>query len=280
MVDRDGGVATIDDITVTINGEPWEVVSLDPTTGVLEIADYPEEVFAQTYTLTAEDVARRGIWLPGYPMSALAVNIISGSSQYYPTDFHMNGRFMSWNGSSLRALLSVGDQLRISCAINYYINAELVISYHIRNSFITTVMTPYWSRLMDDDDVFPYYCYDQESIHLDIHMNEYYGFLSDYSEGIRVQYFNALTYQIEDHVFSGPVFEFHTETDDEIGSPENFPNALVRLRDAAHPSNPMAGAYDFDFINDTLVRFKKKTFKELLPDRSFRTIHVTEMAPV
>ena len=203
VLDRDGGVATVDDITVTINGVSWGVVSLDPATGVLVIDSHP-----------------------------------SGSL------------------------------------------TQIEINYYIRNSYITTVMDTAWSRLMDDDDVFPYICYDQESIHLDLQMNEYYGFLSDYSEGIRVQYFNALTYQIEDHVFSGPVFEFHTEADDEIGSPENFPNALVRLRDAVHPSNPMAGAYDFDFINDTLVRFKKKTFKELLPDRSFRTIYVTEMAPV
>ena len=109
---------------------------------------------------------------------------------------------------------------------------------------------------------------------------EYYGFLSDYSDGIKIKYFNKSTYQVEEHVFSGPVFEMYDPNNDEYGSSDSFPDALVRVPNPIHSGNPFKSGKSYDFVGDTMARFKKKTFKELLPDRTFRTVNITEMVPM
>jgi hypothetical protein len=136
------------------------------------------------------------------------------------------------------------------------------------------------SRIMDDRYVFGGLCYDQEGVELNVMLNEYYSFLDDDSDGIKISFFNKDTLTIEDHIFSGPVFESYEAVEDEIGVPENFPNALVRIANPLSLNNPLNYAADYGFLNDSLVRFRKKTYQELLPDRSFRTMKLVEMLPV
>jgi hypothetical protein len=136
------------------------------------------------------------------------------------------------------------------------------------------------SRIMDDRYVFDGLCYDQEGVKLNVRMDEYYGCLDDGSDGIKISFFNKDSLIIEDHIFSGPVFESYEAVEDEIGVPENFPNALVRIANPLSLSNPLNYAADYGFLNDSLVRLRKKTYQELLPDRSFRTLKLTEMLPI
>ncbi|GAG54482.1 unnamed protein product, partial [marine sediment metagenome] len=44
--------------------------------------------------------------------------------------------------------------------------------------------------------------------------------------------------------------------------------------------NPLDFAGEYGFLNDKVVRFRKKTFKELLPSRTFRTLELMEMMAV
>ena len=84
---------------------------------------------------------------------------------------------------------------------------------------------------------------------------------------------------LEERMFSGPVFEMCDYNDDEISPPECFPGALVPVPYGVR-IDPMVRPLNFDFMSDELVRFRKKTVKELLPDRSFRTLELTEMVPI
>jgi hypothetical protein len=133
---------------------------------------------------------------------------------------------------------------------------------------------------MDDKYVFPSWCADIEDVRLAWAFSEYYTYLDDYSDGIKISFFNIDTLQVEDHIFSGPVFELYDATQDQIGVPENIPNALVRIPNPISLTNPLEYSADYNFLNDALVRFRKKTFKELLPSRAFRTIELTEVLPV
>jgi hypothetical protein len=104
--------------------------------------------------------------------------------------------------------------------------------------------------------------------------------LDDVSSGIKILYFNKDTFQIEEHVFSGPVFETYSAAEDEISSPDSFPNALVRIKNPIHAGSPLTEVPDYDFINDPTIRIRKKTIRELLPDRTYRTLEVKEALPV
>jgi len=265
---------------VSIDGTSWNVISLNPTTGRVELDAYPLASYSDSHTVTQEDLDSGGFWIPGYPVGVFILSIQSGPVFTYPHDFHFEGRFLSWRGSPKESLISVGDIMDVAGTINEYVNAEMVFSYRISNTFITEVIDRDRSRVFDDIYVFPYLCDDGQGWNITWHFNEYINFLSDYSHGIKIKFYNKDTHQVEDHVFSGPVFELFNQSDDELGSPENFPNALVRLSPVSHPNNPMAGAYDFDFINDLVVRFRKKQIKELLPDRTFKTTNIVEMLPV
>ncbi|GAH10363.1 unnamed protein product, partial [marine sediment metagenome] len=48
IVDVNGNLASISDIQVTVNGDPWVVTDLDPVTGWVQLADFPEEPIIET----------------------------------------------------------------------------------------------------------------------------------------------------------------------------------------------------------------------------------------
>jgi hypothetical protein len=152
--------------------------------------------------------------------------------------------------------------------------------YCIRNTATISMVDRDWSRIFDNDDVFPGYCFDGFSITTNVNFDEFYTFLDDDSDGIKFSFFNKDTLNIEEHIFSGPVFEYYSVADDELGSPDNFPNALVRIVNPIHLTNPLSYSGDYSFLNDKVVRFRKKTFKELLPSKTFRTLELMEMMPL
>ncbi len=157
---------------------------------------------------------------------------------------------------------------------------QVETKYYINNVVTMPMANWDWSRILDDDDVFPGYCQDGVGITLGLNFDEFFTFLDDDSDGIKIVFFNKDTLNVEEHIFSGPVFEYYNIADDELGSPDNFPNALVRLVNPIHLTNPLSYSGDYSFLNDKVVRFRKKTFKELLPSKTFRTIELMEMMPL
>ena len=152
--------------------------------------------------------------------------------------------------------------------------------YHINNIVTLPMANRDYTRIFDSDDVFPGYCSDGVSLTLSASFDEFFTFLDDASDGIKLVFFNKDTLNVEEHLFSGPVFEYYSIADDELGSPDNFPNALVKINNPIHFTNPLIYSGDYNFLNDKVVRFRKKTFKELLPSKTFRTLELMEMMPL
>jgi hypothetical protein len=167
-----------------------------------------------------------------------------------------------------------------------FINVTVKFSYRIRNYAMIRMLDENWSRIMDSIYEFApdggnnRRCYDQERMFFSERLNEYISFLDDYSDGIKLKFYNTSTHQIEERVFTGPVFETYDRSEDQIADPTNFPNALIRIKSPTSADNPMTYVMDYDIVNDTIVRFRKKTYNELLPDRTFRTIKTIEMLSV
>ena len=290
IVDFYGSLADSSDVTVKVNGVSWPVVSLDPLTGVIQIGSYPTKlVINQEYTLTAVDVAAKRVLLPGYPIdsSSITLTIVGGNAQYSGLDFHIDGQYLSWWGGQLHYKLGVGDRIGVSGEVNPYVGALIEFTYHIRNFYTTLVIDRSLSRTLDHN-VFDGcsrpidgIMFDPDYKDLGVTFEEYISFVDDYSDGIKLIFFNTTTSQVEDHIFTGPVFEYYDVNEDELGAPDNFPNALIRLRSPLNFSgNPLTYVVDYGFVNDKIVRFRKKTFQELLPSRVFRTMKFVEMLPV
>jgi len=271
-------LAGINDIQVKFNGviTPGLVKSLDPINGIVEL--YHTNNYIDEYlTLTAQDILNKEIDLPVPPENShgVSLSIIHGTAQYIGIDFFIVGQKLIWANGPLDGILTAGDELRVS-----YIGRTLEFTYRILNTSTFTVADEEWSRIMDDKYVFDGGCPDIEHVSSDARFDEYINFMDDFSSGIKVAFLNTDTNQIEEHVFSGPLFEYYEAGEDQIGSPENFPNALVRIKGPINSGNILNDVVDYGFTGDRAVRFRKKTFQELLPNRTFRTIKLVEMLPI
>ena len=292
MVDAEGNLADTSSVSVTVNGIPWPVTAVNPLTGEVQIAPYPTDLIVEhEFILTAADVAARHILLPGYPIdpTSVSLRIIGSSAQLLNYDFLILGQYLSWVGTTLHDRLNVGDIIRISATVNPYVGATVSFVYHIQNYYTTRVINrSAYSRFLDNGYVMDGcsepstgIMFDPDYRNLAVTWEEYISFVDDYSDGIKLTFFNTTTSQIEEHIFTGPVFEHYEASADELGSPDNFPNAMVRLNSPLNfAGNPLTFIVDYGFINDKIVRFRKKTFQELLPSRTFRTLNLVEMLPV
>lgn len=282
VVNASGGLATIADIQATVNGIPWTVTGLDPVTGWIQIAAYPETtVIELEHVLTAQDAAANRMLLPGWPTNPIITfTPIHGTAQYQDEDFYLDGRYVSWFGTAIHGIPQAGDRIRLSYTINSFVDVPVEFTYRIRSYATLPVINDDWSRIHDNGYVFGGPCPDGPVIDISTQFNEYFTFLDDYSEGIKIAFFNKDTLNVEEHLFSGPVFEFYDMSEDELGHPDNFPNALIRIQNPAYANNPLNYQAEYGFLNDKVVRFRKKTLKELLPTRTFRTMEFIEMLPV
>lgn len=286
VVNASNNLATASDITVTVDGIPWVVTSINPITGVVILDNnLPlQERIEQTHRVTAAEEIAKQITLHRGLGSAysdqVTLTIIRGTSQYLNQDFSLNGPYLSWMGSSLDGLITAGDYVRISYWYDPLVDADIEFIYRIRSHQDINVMDRDWSRIMDDKYVFPGFCADMEDVQATLKYDEFYGMLDDASDGIKIKFLNTNSLQIEEHIFSGPLFEMYDASLDQIGAPDNFPDALIRINNPISINNPLNYSADFSFMNDKLVRFRKKTFKELLSNNTFRTMQLTEMLPV
>ena len=185
-----------------------------------------------------------------------------------PYDIHMNPNY---------SLDAVDGTVTLATAIS---NEKIEIVYYIRSTATAQIVDPDRSRIFDYNQVMPAGCYDGFAVTVGLRFTEYINFLSDYGSGIKFTYLNKDTYQVEEHVFTGPVFETFDPHEDEITTPDSFPNALIRIRNPINPTNPLNTLTNYNFINDSSIRIRKKTIRELLPDRTFRTFKISEALPV
>ena len=288
LVNIEGSPATITDITCKVYlvnqpdvGIPFNITSLNPVTGAVTIEDYSTTTtFNDFHTITADEARNNQLWLPGYidPFS-VSVNIVHGTAQYLNQDFRVQGSRLYWYFGNLNNKLEAGDILRMVYVFNPFIGAKIEFTYHILNNVVLPSIVRDHSRIMDDGYVLTGPCNDIEAIQIGAILNEYLPGLDDDSDGITLSFFNTDTLEIEKHKFSGPVFETYDAFEDEIGVPENFYNSLVRIQ-RFKGQNPLNYSATYSFINDKLVRFRKKTFRELMPDRTFKTSKIVEMLPV
>jgi hypothetical protein len=287
VVDLDDNLAGIDDITCVAYLEdnpsvavPVTITSINPTAGIVTV-EYPTATtYSEIHTVTAEESAANQIRLSGFIYSdAIAVSIVRGVSQYLDDDFRISGRRLFWYFGNLQNRVLPGDELRISYTYNPFAGAKLVFTYHIQNDVSVPVIIRDWSRIMDDKYVFAGLCHDVEAVKIGLNMTEYLPGLDDDSDSITIPFFNTNTLEIEKHEFTGPVFETYEAIEDEIGAPGNFYNSLVRIKRFSGDT-PLNYSSTYSFINDKLVRFRKKTFRELMPDRTFKTTKIVEMLPV
>jgi hypothetical protein len=185
------------------------------------------------------------------------------------------------NGTITPGLISTLDPvLGIVTLSSPQQGVTLSFIYNIRSVGQVMVFDQDNSRTFDWVQVFPSFCYDGFEERVNLQLNEYVNFVSDYGAGIKFTYFNKDTYQIEEHVFNGPVFESYDAHEDEISSPESFPNALVRIRNPLGPVNALSLMTNYDYLNEPSIRIRKKTIRELLPDRTFRVSKILEVLPV
>jgi len=158
--------------------------------------------------------------------------------------------------------------------------SSVSFSYIIADRQMVDVSHPVSARLFDSEFDFGSACPDPVNMDATTQSTEYINFMDDYSSGIRKRYLNKTTHAVEERVFTGPVFELCDLSLDEFSPPECFPGALVPIPEGAWGGNPMSRPLSFDFTEDELVKFRKKTFKELLPDRTFRTVELVEMLAI
>lgn len=105
------------DVRPELANEKFKIkVLLDkPVPGDTTRADY--------LRLTSLDITNRYFQLNGTPtdQSAVALNVIVGTSQYYGTDFYVDGNKVKWDctGGTFSDIISVGDQVRTMYGWDY-----------------------------------------------------------------------------------------------------------------------------------------------------------------
>jgi hypothetical protein len=271
------------DVTVLINGvETFGLIQdLDPLTGYIELYPQGDVNFVEYVTLTQQNIDQRYVTLEGLPVNNenVALNVLYGPTQAYGSDFVVAENILFLE-QPFRSLLVPGDVLIIKYSSQSLRNRDLTFIYNILSEGDITVIDYDRSRVFDSDYVFPGYCFDGFQQEIQITDPEYVNFVSDYGKGIKFMYLNKETYQVEEHVFSGPVFETYDPSEDEISAIESFPYALVRITDPLKQSDPLSTLPNYGFLNDPAIRIRKKHLKELLPDRTFRSIEILEALPV
>jgi len=276
-------LASPSDVSVTIGGTPWSLSALDPLTGVATLTDFPTVTKIETQiTLTDVDAHRAELILPGIPLDPTNITLttIHGTAQYYGLDYYVYGRILSWFGTPLASLLEEGDVVRVTYAVNPMANAEVTFTYKIINEADINVIDGNRARLLDYQDVFPAGCYDGYKTDVNWRINEYYSFMDDGGDGLKIKYFNPRTSGFQEHIFSGPVFETWQASQDQIGVAGEFPDALVRLGTGLRGDPLKVAGIDYKYLGDQILRFRKKNFRELLPNNTFRAIEITEVLPV
>jgi hypothetical protein len=71
------------------------------------------------FELNDDDFFNKEVLLSFLPTDAsnVALNLINGPSQFYGTDYYVNGQFLNWNSMALDGLLQIGDKLRAEYSI-------------------------------------------------------------------------------------------------------------------------------------------------------------------
>jgi hypothetical protein len=268
------------DVTVMVGGvvTPGLINVFDSTTGYIEFYPQPDSTIIQNITVTQLQINQKFIKLdqPATNPESVILQVNGGSPQTYGDDFEVAEDILYIEDF---LTLVAGDVLTVTYTGSPFWDKEIEFIYRIKSTGVVTVVDLDRSRVLDRD-IFAYFCYDGYQNDVSLKFNEYVNFLNDFGKGIKFVYLNKDTFQLEEHIFSGPVFETYDASEDEISAIESFPNALIRVTDPLSQKDPLRILPNYDFLNDDAIRIRKKTIKELLPDRTFRTMNIYEALPV
>jgi hypothetical protein len=116
------------------------------------------------FTLTNLDILNKNVLLTSMPVDAsnVTLNILRGSSQYYGTDYYVDGQYLKWNGGPLDGYLQAGDRLE--------------------SQYITTVISNDLNARWDNFSVFTGIFHDVETIEPVTYVDSIYG--SDTNDGL------------------------------------------------------------------------------------------------
>jgi len=272
-----------DDVIVHVDGTAVTglIQSLDATTGHIVLYPQPDISVTDNLTVTQENYDNRYVRLSRWPSDASSVAITwGGPTPVYGIDYLVFENVV-YLEPPFMAILFPGAQLTANYQTHALTDKVLEFTYEIKTTGTIEVIDLEKSRVFDSDEVFAGHCYDGYKQTLEIlPQPEYVNFLSDYGKGIKQVYLNKDTHQLEEHVFSGPVFETYSVFEDEISSMDSFPDALVRVTDPLSQKDPLRILSNYDFLNNDAIRIRKKTIRELLPNRTFRTMEILEALPV
>jgi hypothetical protein len=275
--------ADASDVIVQVNGTVVTglIKTFDPLLGYVELYSDTNLAIVDYIQLTQDDIDNRYARLSSFPLNgeAVALNVIHGPAQVYGVDFVVEGDVLFLE-QPMRVLLSPGDILVVTYQTAALTGRELKFTYNIKTTGVISTLDFDRSRVIDSNYVLAGQCYDGFRQSVAIEEPEYVNFLSDYGKGIKFTYLNKDTYQLEEHVFSGPVFETYNACEDEISALESFPNALVRIKSPLTMPDPLKTLPNYDFLNSDAIRIRKKTLRELLPDRTYRSLQIIEAMSV
>lgn len=275
--------ATASDVALYVDGvlTPGLIQSLDATTGHVLLYPQPDVPVVDNYIITQQDIDNRYLSLSRWPsdstevvLKQYCVPLVYGSDYVVLED-------VVYLEPALIPNLYPGATLVAEYETPALTDRKLEFAYQILSTGTIEVLDLERSRVFDSIDVFAGQCYDGfESTLVWDPQPEYANFLSDYGKGIKQVYLNKDTHQLEEHVFSGPVFETYCAVEDEISSMDSFPDALIRVMGPLSQKDPLQILPNYDFLNNDAIRIRKKTLRELLPNRTFRTMEILEALPV
>jgi hypothetical protein len=275
--------ATASDVSLYVDGilTPGLIQSLDATTGHVLLYPQPDTTVVDNYLLTQQDIDNRSLSLSKWPSDSTEVVLKQYGIPLVYGDDYVVLEDAIYLEPDLIPNLYPGATLVAEYETPALTDRRLDFAYQILSTGTIEVLDLERSRVFDSIDVFAGRCYDGfDSTVVWSPQPEYTNFLSDYGKGIKQVYLNKGTHQLEEHVFSGPVFETYCVVEDEISAMDSFPDALVRVVDPLNQKNPIQILSNYDFLNDDAIRIRKKTLRELLPNRTFRTMEILEALPV
>lgn len=114
-----------------------------------------EEIIADDFIVTAQDVANKYVLLSRTPVTPTEVAVnVGGVPQLYGLDFYVTGKFLAWDSLALEVDLAAGDRIRAVYGTEGSINTFATTPQRDGIAVTSTVNTEALIPLVDSDDYF------------------------------------------------------------------------------------------------------------------------------
>lgn len=114
-----GGVTSLNGQTGALTLVAGTGITITPGAGTLTVAATgggSTTVKIEMRTISAPEAAAKALTLVQTPANAgeISLDVVSGCSQFYGTDYTVSGSTLSWTGLGLDGLLAAGDRIVIT----------------------------------------------------------------------------------------------------------------------------------------------------------------------